>query len=200
LKVGSEPITNLAGWDRALRSNQDKPVQVTILRDRKQQTVTLQVDSKRHGELIWPDAFPNGAFPNGDGALVAEIEPDIALFDTENEAAAKALRDQAETLKIQIQNQIRGMVDGQVTGQIDAQEAEQFRKQAQDIRDKLKVEEFKIDPKQMEEFKQQMDEFQKKFKPEDFKIDPKRLDEWKQQLDQLRKQMDEWKMVWDNPA
>ena len=48
LKVGSEPVTNLAGWDRALRSNQGKPVQVTILRDKKQQTLTLQVDSKHH--------------------------------------------------------------------------------------------------------------------------------------------------------
>ena len=52
LKVGSEPVTNLAGWDRALRSNQGKPVQVTILRDKKQQTLTLQVDSKhRQGSL-----------------------------------------------------------------------------------------------------------------------------------------------------
>ena len=45
-------MTNLAGWDRALRSNQGKPVQVTILRDKKQQTLTLQVDSKhRQGSL-----------------------------------------------------------------------------------------------------------------------------------------------------
>jgi len=52
LKVGSEAVTNVAGWDRALRANQGKAVQVTILRDKKQQTVTLQVDSKRHqGEL-----------------------------------------------------------------------------------------------------------------------------------------------------
>jgi membrane-associated protease RseP (regulator of RpoE activity) len=52
LKVGSDPVTNLAGWDRALRSNQGKPVQVTILRDKKQQTLTLQVDSKhRQGSL-----------------------------------------------------------------------------------------------------------------------------------------------------
>jgi serine protease Do len=52
LKVGTEPVTNLAGWDRALRSNQGKPVQVTILRDKKQQTLTLQVDSKhRQGSL-----------------------------------------------------------------------------------------------------------------------------------------------------
>jgi S1-C subfamily serine protease len=48
LKVGIEGIATSADWDRALRTNQNKPVAVTILRDRKQQTVTLQVDSKRH--------------------------------------------------------------------------------------------------------------------------------------------------------
>jgi len=31
-----------------LRANQNRPVQVTILRDRRQQAVLLQVDSKRH--------------------------------------------------------------------------------------------------------------------------------------------------------
>jgi S1-C subfamily serine protease len=51
LKVGTEPITNLAAWDRSLRSNIGKPVQVIILRDKKQQTITLQVDSKHHGKL-----------------------------------------------------------------------------------------------------------------------------------------------------
>lgn len=51
LKVGSEPVKNLAAWDRALRANVGKPVQVTILRDKKQQTLTLQVDSKHHGAL-----------------------------------------------------------------------------------------------------------------------------------------------------
>jgi S1-C subfamily serine protease len=48
LKVNGENIATTADWDRALRANQNKPVAVTILRDRKQQTVTLQVDSKRH--------------------------------------------------------------------------------------------------------------------------------------------------------
>jgi serine protease Do len=51
LKVGMDAITTSADWERALRSNQGKPVQVTILRDKKQQTLTLQVDSKRHGAL-----------------------------------------------------------------------------------------------------------------------------------------------------
>jgi S1-C subfamily serine protease len=48
LKVGTEPVTNLAGWDRALRANEGRPVQVTILRDKKQETLTMQVDSKHH--------------------------------------------------------------------------------------------------------------------------------------------------------
>jgi S1-C subfamily serine protease len=48
LKVGADGIATTADWDRALRANQGKPVPVTILRDRRQQTVTLQVDTKRH--------------------------------------------------------------------------------------------------------------------------------------------------------
>ena len=46
LKVGSDSIATSADWDRDLRSNQGKPVQVTILRDKKPQALTLQVDSK----------------------------------------------------------------------------------------------------------------------------------------------------------
>jgi serine protease Do len=46
LKVGTDKVTNVAGWDRALRANQGKPIPVTILRDRRQQVVLLQVDSK----------------------------------------------------------------------------------------------------------------------------------------------------------
>ena len=46
LRVNGENIATTADWDRALRANQNKPVAVTILRDRKQQNVTMQVDSK----------------------------------------------------------------------------------------------------------------------------------------------------------
>ena len=46
LKVGTEKVTNVAGWDRDLRSHQGKPIEVTILRDRKQEVLMLQVDSK----------------------------------------------------------------------------------------------------------------------------------------------------------
>jgi S1-C subfamily serine protease len=47
LKVGADPITTTADWDRTLRTNQNKTVTVTVMRDRKQQTLVLQVDSRR---------------------------------------------------------------------------------------------------------------------------------------------------------
>jgi predicted metalloprotease with PDZ domain len=61
LKVGSDSVTTLGDWERALRSNQGKPVQVTVLREKKQQTLTLQVDSKRHSELLLPLLLMNQA-------------------------------------------------------------------------------------------------------------------------------------------
>ena len=54
LKVGPESINTSADWDRALRSNKGKPVLVTILRGKKQQTLTLQVDSKHRGAVETP--------------------------------------------------------------------------------------------------------------------------------------------------
>ena len=163
LKVGPEAVTNLAGWDRALRANQGKPVQVTILRDKKQQTLTLQVDSKhRTGELELEQIFPAG-----DGAFLAEIDPDVAqIFGRQDEAAAEALREQAEG----ITDQIRGMVQSE----IDPQQVEELRKQAEKLRDGVcgDFKGFAMDPKQMEELKRQIEEWQKNFKPQQLQTAP----------------------------
>ena len=157
LKVGTDPISTSSDWDRALRANLGKPVQVTILRDKKQQTLTLQVDSKRHGELLFEEIFPAG-----DGPLVAEIDLEFA----QNAATtAQALRDQAETLRQKI---------GTMHLEFNPQRTKEMRKQAEKMRDSIKAEDFKIDPKQMDQLKQQMDELRKNFKPEDFKIDQNR--------------------------
>lgn len=62
LKVGAEQIANVAGWDRALRANQGKSVQITILRDKKQQMLTLQVDPK-HGQGAFISPGKDGGQP-----------------------------------------------------------------------------------------------------------------------------------------
>jgi membrane-associated protease RseP (regulator of RpoE activity) len=170
LKVGNEAIRNLAGWDRALRANQGKPVQVTILRDKKQQTLTLQVDSKHHqGELEMEDFFPAEDWP-----LVAEIDPELAQeLAGDAEGAAEAMRDQAKALKDELQ---AGEMEHFA---LSPEEVEALEKQAEKLRESLKPEEYKIDQQQLEQLKQQMDELRKSIHPEDFRIDPKQMEELK---------------------
>ena len=183
LKVGPDAIATLADWERALHANQDKPVQVTILRDKKQQTLTLQVDSKRkQGELNFEQLFPAG-----DGQMAAELDPEFAQqLAWNDEAAAEALRNQAEALKEQLRSE---------DFKIDPKQMEELKRQAEKLRESFKSEDFKIDQKQMDQLKQQMEEFRKNFKPEDFKIDPKQMDELKQQMEQLKRQMEDWKAL-----
>ena len=183
LKVGPDAIATLADWERALHANQDKPVQVTILRDKKQQTLTLQVDSKRkQGDLNFEEIFPAGV-----GPMVAELDPEFAQqLAWNDEAAAEALRNQAEALKEQLRSE---------DFKIDPKQMEELKRQAEKLRESFKSEDFKIDQKQMDQLKQQMEEFRKNFKPEDFKIDPKQMDELKQQMEQMKRQMEDWKAL-----
>jgi predicted metalloprotease with PDZ domain len=92
LKVGTEPVTNLAAWYRALRASQGKPVQVTILRDKKQQTLTLQVDSKRKQGALQMEEI----FPSGEDEVSAEVDPE---WTEHAAAAAEAAREQVEELR-----------------------------------------------------------------------------------------------------
>jgi len=57
LKVSGDSIATTADWDRALRTNQGKSVAVTVMRERRQQTLILQVDSKHHSQVTWTDIF-----------------------------------------------------------------------------------------------------------------------------------------------
>jgi len=185
LKVGSDAIATMSDWERALHSNLGKSVQVTILRDKKQQTLTLQVDSKRHGMLEF-----EGIFPAGDGMVVAEIDQELAQKAADQAQVmseqAQALKDQAKEFSLKISSQQAEEVRKQ---------AEEMRKQADKLRESLKCENFKLDQKQMEQLKQQMEEFRKNFKPEDFKISPKQMDELRQQMEQLKRRMEELKML-----
>jgi len=194
LKVGSDAVTTLADWDRSLRANQGKPVQVTILRDKKQQTLTLQVDSKhKQGELELQDLFGEGNCP-----LVAEVLPDADFaqqFAGQNGAAARAMRDRAEAMRKQAE-QLRDSMKSEGF-QLDQKQLDEMKQQMEEWRKNFKPEDFKdfkdfkpedfkVDPKQMEELRQQMDEFRKNFKPEDFKFDQKQMDELKRQLEEMK--------------
>jgi serine protease Do len=74
LKVGADSIATVSDWDRSMRANQGKAVQITILRDKRPQTLTLQVDSKKKSELEFHQLLPDGPSP-----LMAFADPDLAL-------------------------------------------------------------------------------------------------------------------------
>ena len=174
LKVGTDAISTSADWERALHANNGKPVQVTILRDRKQQTLTLQVDSKRKtGMLEIEDLFGDGNSP-----LIAELDMNL---DGDALAAAEALSEQAEALKDGIKMQDFKADDFKIDQkQLDEmkKQMEEFSKNfngklimvdpklADDLGKSFLIEDFKVDPKQMEELKKQMEQFQKDFKPQ----------------------------------
>jgi len=168
LKVGPDAVTTVSDWDRALRSNQGKQVQVTILRDKKQQTLNLQVDSKhKTGGLEMEELFPDASCP-----MVAELDPDaMKAFAQDSASAASLLRDQLKNNDFKI----------------DPKQMDELSRQMEQFGKNFKAEDFKIDQKQMDELKQQLEQFGKNFKPEDFKIAPKQMDELKQQMEQFRK-------------
>jgi serine protease Do len=103
LKVGADPIATLADWERALHANQGKPVQLTILREKKQQTLTLQVDSKHNRSAVdFEDLFPSD-----DCMLMAEAEAgdgevpwqDGAAFAGQLQSRTEELERQAEQMR-----------------------------------------------------------------------------------------------------
>jgi len=188
LKVGADPIATSADWDRALRSNEGKPVQVTILRNKKQQTLTLQVDSKHHGALEMPempDFFSPSLFGPDSDVEIAELSP---LFDenftqalsaqaaADANAAAEAARAQADALKQEL---------GDTHCPISQEQMEKLRQQAEKLRESMK--DFKISPEQMQQLQQQTEKLRESMK--DFKIDPEQMKQFQQQAEKMRETM-----------
>ncbi len=145
LKVGADAIATTADWDRALRSNQGKSAQVTILRDKRQQTVTLQVDSKRHESGLEPE----NVFGPDDVKVLAEN-----LREEMNSGEWQSMVAQAQALREQMRRQVAGNSFG-----LSQEQVELLRRQAEKLRESMK--DVQLDPKQMEEMRQRMDELRR---------------------------------------
>jgi len=59
VRAASRSVTTLNDWARALKSGKEKPVPITVLRDKKEQTLTLTLDAKKRSSLNRPDGDPN---------------------------------------------------------------------------------------------------------------------------------------------
>lgn len=167
LKVGAENIQTIADWDRALRSNEGKPVQITILRERKQQTLNLQVDSKHHSQVEWTDMFP-------------QQDCEEMAFAGQD-ALGENWQDLAESLRQQAQS---------FNSPFTKQQMDELMKQAEKLRDSFKAGDFpelKIDPKQMDELRKQMEQFRQSFNPDQLRLDPNQMEDFRHQMEEFRK-------------
>ena len=170
LKVGTDSIATVSDWDRAMRANQGKTVAVTVLRDKKQQTLTMLVDTKK-GAVEFDGPFDQ------DCPLMAFADTDAGVRMLLDQSALEEMGKQAEAIQRQLE---LWKTDPQVWHfEVTPEQAERFR-------DALKDQRFSVDPKQMDELKKQMQELQKQFEGKPFVFDQKQMDEWKRQLEEMQ--------------
>lgn len=172
LKVGTDNIATVSDWDRAMRANQGKTVTVTILRDKKQQTLNLLVNTKKTGEVDF-----DGVFPDENCPMLALADPD-ALQDLSHGLTIDPK--QMEQFQQQMQ-QWQKQLDGNPL--FDQKQIDQFEQQMDELRKNFDGRGFGFDQKELDELKQQMQQFQK--------FDLPGFDEKQREL--LREQMDEFK-------
>ncbi len=83
LKINQDPLSTRADWERKLRENYGKSVQLTIVRDRKQQTLTMQAgtpkNQKKRSQLEWPGFASSQADIEG---LVASATENMPALDS----------------------------------------------------------------------------------------------------------------------
>jgi len=178
LKIGPDAVTTISDWDRSLRANQGKPVQVTVLREKKQQVLTLQVDSKhKTGDLQMENLFPSA-----DCQLMAGVNPNAAQFLGFDQQPAEQLSEQAQKLRDEAQV-LNDQIESSAQMQMNSQQLQDLLQQTEKLGGDLKLDGFKVDPQQMDELKRQM----KDLNLDDFKIDQKQADELKRQMEEFQK-------------
>lgn len=205
LKVGNESISTVSDWERSMRANQGKAVQITILRGQKQQIITLQVDSKRRGAVEFEQLLPDGPGPlwayadsYGTPDLSQEFGMDQFAADSVREQAEKQklknqpgvayfgiTPEQAEALHKQAEQQIADALKNKTFG-VDQKQFDQLKQQMQEWQKCCDFKSFQFDQQQMDELKKQMQQFGETFKTQSFKFDQKQMDEFKRQMQQFR--------------
>ena len=93
VKLNQAAVANISDWAKVVHDSRGKPVPVTVLRERKEQTLTLTPDPKRRSGVEWPDFGPGFA-----GVGVPDAEALLAKMRPMLEEQTDAMRLGAQTL------------------------------------------------------------------------------------------------------
>jgi len=206
LKVGSDPIATSSDWERSLHANQGKQVQIVILRDKKQQTVTLQVDSKRHQSALEmeeicpadeysqlaPLSFPTpvGSVPQSASKAAAQATSpseagQLAQNQVQTQTAAPR-QTQEQVLAQTLLDQLQSGGNSIFTPQLAEELLKQARKQQVEANAQKLSSGLQIDSKQFDQLKQQMEVLRKDNRSDELQIDRKQMDDLKRQMDEMK--------------
>jgi len=139
-KVNGESVPTLNTWAKAIHANRGKQVQVTIVRNRKEQTLNMQAGEAKHkGELVMPglDWYNDcsqlqNSLPQFEAQLRQAVDPALLA-----EQARQAISDiDADALAAQAQEAVRNLDMPELQREM-KEEQLQIQKQVQNLENDL---------------------------------------------------------------
>ncbi len=94
VKLNQIAVGGIGDWSKTVHDSKGKPVPVTVLREKKEQTLTLTPDPKRRSVVEWPDFGPGfaGVELPDNAVIMAEMRPMLLeqLQDAQRRSEAQA--------------------------------------------------------------------------------------------------------------
>lgn len=75
IRANGQKMATLGEWMKMLHANRGKPIPIEFIRDRKQQTVTLQTATGKHHSLLVPNQLPAIYSSPGSGTMWISYHP-----------------------------------------------------------------------------------------------------------------------------
>jgi serine protease Do len=190
LKVNQDAVVTRADWERVMRENADKTVQITLVREKREVSVTMKPSTQKgkdKSDLEWQREFPSQAeldsFAAGANDLIAQF--DSKAFDDQFKAFdgvdAEKLQREFEQAAKQMEKGLpsKAELDAMISDaqrmqkSFDAQKFQnEFAKsfqgfEGQELQNQVNEWNKKMpdafSPEKMKEFQQQMQQFQNQF-------------------------------------
>jgi hypothetical protein len=140
IRVNDEPIHDAGDFTHALRGRKENAVQISIIRDKKEQTLTLSLPERRQSGFL-DEKF---AIPSIDAETrfdLSRLESEIAREEPELERAAREMRLQIESGKPEMERAAKELRNNQEELKKEMQELErELHEQGSEIRKELERE------------------------------------------------------------
>src|SRR5271156_3260380 len=146
-KVNGESMATLNTWLKTLHANRGKQMQITIVRNHKEQTLSLTAgDPKHKGELVWPDV-------DMDSGLRIVVPDDLG-----SQSDLEILRPEIELNLAQLDSKLRKLDPIQLTRQgLSEIDADALANQARVVVRDIDVPKLQLEMKELQKQMQDLD-------------------------------------------